>query len=71
MRRSTDWSWTELPGSAQFKDSGGIFAGAQVTYRGIPVGKVGKLSFKDDGVRATLDIENSRPQHPVRRAPPS
>ncbi len=53
-----------FPVSAQFKDSGGIFAGAQVTYRGIPVGKVGKLSFKDDGVRATLDIENSAPNIP-------
>lgn len=52
------------PVSAQFKDSGGIFAGAQVTYRGIPVGKVGKLDFQDSGVRATLDIENSAPKIP-------
>lgn len=51
-----------FPVTAQFADSGGIFAGAQVTYRGIPVGKVGKLEFKDDGVRATLDIENSAPK---------
>ncbi|AXT83965.1 MCE family protein [Aeromicrobium sp. A1-2] len=50
--------------TAQFKDSGGIFAGAQVTYRGIPVGKVGKLTFKDSGVQATLDIENSAPKIP-------
>lgn len=54
-----------FPISAQFKDSGGIFAGAQVTYRGIPVGKVGKLTFKDSGVRATLDIENSAPKIPA------
>src|SRR5690606_24039903 len=32
-----------FPVTATFKDSGGIFAGAQVTYRGIAVGKVGKL----------------------------
>ena len=51
-----------FPVTAQFVDSGGIFAGAQVTYRGIPVGKVGKLEFKDDGVRATLDIENDAPK---------
>ena len=51
-----------FPVSAQFTDSGGIFAGAQVTYRGIPVGRVGKLEFKDNGVRATLDIENSAPK---------
>lgn len=54
-----------FPVSAQFKDSGGIFAGAQVTYRGIPVGKVGKLTFKDNGVRATLDIENNAPKIPA------
>lgn len=53
-----------FPITAQFSDSGGIFAGAQVTYRGIPVGKVGKLTFKDDGVQATLDIENSAPKIP-------
>jgi phospholipid/cholesterol/gamma-HCH transport system substrate-binding protein len=54
-----------FPVSAQFKDSGGIFAGAQVTYRGIPVGKVGKLRFKDQGVQATLDIENDAPKIPA------
>ncbi len=53
-----------FPVSAQFKDSGGIFAGAQVTYRGIPVGKVGKLQFKDNGVEATMDIENDAPKIP-------
>lgn len=53
------------PVTAQFSDSGGIFAGAQVTYRGIPVGKVGKLQFKDNGVRATLDIEDSAPKIPA------
>lgn len=47
--------------SAQFSDSGGIFAGAQVTYRGIPVGKVGKMTFTEYGVQARLDIENSAP----------
>jgi phospholipid/cholesterol/gamma-HCH transport system substrate-binding protein len=51
-----------FPVTAQFKDSGGIFAGAQVTYRGIPVGKVGKLEFQDNGVQATLDIEDSSPK---------
>lgn len=53
------------PVTAQFADSGGIFAGAQVTYRGIPVGKVGKLEFKDNGVMATLDLENSAPKVPA------
>jgi phospholipid/cholesterol/gamma-HCH transport system substrate-binding protein len=51
-----------FPVTAQFSDSGGIFAGAQVTYRGIPVGRVGKLEFRDNGVRATLNIEDSAPK---------
>ena len=50
------------PVTADFRDSGGIFAGAEVTYRGIAVGKVGKLQFTDNGVRATLDIENNAPK---------
>ena len=50
------------PVTADFKDSGGIFAGAEVTYRGIAVGKVGRLEFTDSGVRATLDIENDAPK---------
>jgi phospholipid/cholesterol/gamma-HCH transport system substrate-binding protein len=53
-----------FPVMAQFADSGGIFAGAQVTYRGISVGKVGKLDFADGGVRATLEIEDSAPRIP-------
>jgi phospholipid/cholesterol/gamma-HCH transport system substrate-binding protein len=52
------------PVTAQFTDSGGIFAGAQVTYRGIAVGKVGKLQFDQGGVRATLDIEDGAPKIP-------
>jgi phospholipid/cholesterol/gamma-HCH transport system substrate-binding protein len=39
--------------NAQFADSGGIFQGAEVTYRGIAIGKVEKLSLltqKKDGV---------------------
>lgn len=54
-----------FPVTAQFSDSGGIFAGAQVTYRGIPVGRVGKLVFKDSGVQATLNIEKSAPKIPA------
>ena len=50
------------PVTADLRDSGGIFAGAEVTYRGIAVGKVGKLEFTESGVRATLDIENDAPK---------
>jgi phospholipid/cholesterol/gamma-HCH transport system substrate-binding protein len=51
-----------FPVTAELRDSGGIFAGAEVTYRGIAVGKVGKLQFTDTGVRATIDIENNAPK---------
>ncbi|MCX4820222.1 MCE family protein [Streptomyces sp. NBC_01142] len=44
---------------ADFADSGGIFRGAEVTYRGVPVGRVGELRLTgSDGVSVTLDIED-------------
>lgn len=42
--------------SAEFADSGGIFEGAEVTYRGVPVGKVAELSLLDRGVRVGLRL---------------
>jgi phospholipid/cholesterol/gamma-HCH transport system substrate-binding protein len=51
-----------FPVTADFVDSGGIFAGAEVTYRGIAVGRVKELSFTDDGVDVVLDIEKSAPK---------
>lgn len=53
------------PVTVELPDSGGIFAGAQVTYRGIPVGRVAKLQFTEAGVEAKLDIENSAPDIPA------
>jgi phospholipid/cholesterol/gamma-HCH transport system substrate-binding protein len=53
-----------FPVYAQFNDSGGIFTGAQVTYRGTGVGEVGELKFDGDGVRVRLDIEKSAPKVP-------
>ncbi len=32
--------------NADFSDSGGIFTGAEVTYRGVSVGKVEQLSLR-------------------------
>ncbi|WP_328990872.1 MCE family protein [Kribbella sp. NBC_01245] len=43
--------------TASFAESGGIFTGAEVTYRGMPVGRVGKLKLEPDGVLVTLDID--------------
>jgi phospholipid/cholesterol/gamma-HCH transport system substrate-binding protein len=43
--------------SASFAESGGIFTGAEVTYRGQPIGRVGKLKLLIDGVEVNLDID--------------
>ena len=43
---------------AHFEQSGGIFSGAEVTYRGVTVGRVEKLELTDDGVDVHLDVEN-------------
>jgi len=45
--------------TASFAESGGIFTGAEVTYRGQPVGRVGKLELEPDGVLVNLDIDNA------------
>ncbi len=43
---------------AHLKESGGIFAGAEVSYRGVKIGRVDKLELTDGGVDAYLDVEN-------------
>jgi phospholipid/cholesterol/gamma-HCH transport system substrate-binding protein len=43
---------------AHFQDSGGIFAGGEVSYRGVQIGQVGKLELTDAGVDVYLDIDN-------------
>ena len=40
----------------QLEDAGGVFTSQEVTYRGITVGQVGKMSVIPDGVRIELDI---------------
>jgi len=44
---------------AHFEESGGIFAGGEVTYRGVNVGRVSKLELTDAGVDVHLDVDNS------------
>ncbi|MFG2195893.1 MCE family protein [Streptomyces sp. NPDC048639] len=45
--------------SADFADSGGIYSGAEVTYRGVPVGRVGDLRLDGpDGVSVQLRIKD-------------
>ena len=50
---------------AHFEDSGGIFAGGEVTYRGVRVGQVEKLELTDSGVDVYLDIDNDYDEIPA------
>jgi virulence factor Mce-like protein len=49
--------------SVDYPDSGGIFSGAEVTYRGVAVGRVGQLHLRDDGVRVDLRLNHC--SHPA------
>lgn len=51
--------------AAHFADSGGIFAGAEVTYRGVTVGRVGSMELTGDGVDVMLEIENAEDSIPA------
>ncbi len=42
---------------AHFRDSGGMYAGGLVSYRGVRIGEVDKLVLTADGVDAYLDID--------------
>jgi len=44
--------------NVDFPDSGGIFSGAEVTYRGVGVGRVGQLHLLDSGVRVEVRLNN-------------
>ena len=44
--------------AAHFDESGGIFEGALVSYRGVTVGEVGELVLTEEGVDVMLDIQN-------------
>jgi phospholipid/cholesterol/gamma-HCH transport system substrate-binding protein len=43
---------------AHFADSGGIFSGAEVSYRGVTVGRVSNLKLTHKGVDVILSIDN-------------
>jgi phospholipid/cholesterol/gamma-HCH transport system substrate-binding protein len=48
----------------ELSESGGIFTGAEVTYRGYNIGEVGKLSLTADGLSAALLIDADAPPVP-------
>jgi phospholipid/cholesterol/gamma-HCH transport system substrate-binding protein len=47
-------------------DGGGIYPGANVTYRGVSVGRVGVMRLTANGIEADLNISDSAPQIPAR-----
>lgn len=51
--------------TAQLADSGGIFVNAEVTYRGVAVGRVSAMNLTEDGVEVSLDIESDAPPIPA------
>lgn len=53
------------PVRVQMTESGGIFPDADVTYRGVSVGRVGPMRLTDSGVEVTLDINRSAPPIPA------
>ncbi len=56
---------TTYPVLVRLADSGGIFTGADVTYRGVSVGRVGPLRLTEEGVEAQLDIRDDAPAIPA------
>ncbi|WP_244931428.1 MlaD family protein [Nocardioides sp. W7] len=50
---------------AHFPDSGGIFAGGEVSYRGVKVGEVSELVLTDAGVDVHLSIDNDQDRIPA------
>jgi phospholipid/cholesterol/gamma-HCH transport system substrate-binding protein len=49
----------------ELANGGGIFPQADVTYRGVSVGRVGAIRLTSTGVEADLDISNSAPPIPA------
>lgn len=49
----------------QLADSGGIFTNAEVSYRGVTVGRVGELRLIPDGVEVDLVLDDSGPDIPA------
>ncbi len=47
------------------EQSGGIFPNAEVSYRGVPVGRVGEMRLTPDGLQIDLELENGGPDIPA------
>ncbi|MEU9693094.1 MCE family protein [Amycolatopsis japonica] len=51
--------------TAQLVDSGGIFVNAEVSYRGVAVGKVASMTLTEHGIDLGLDIDSGAPKIPA------
>ncbi|MET0999518.1 MAG: MlaD family protein, partial [Marmoricola sp.] len=51
--------------NAHFDQSGGIFSGAEVTYRGVGIGRVEEMKLTEDGVDVLLSIDKSSEKIPA------
>ncbi|MFD5245140.1 MCE family protein [Amycolatopsis sp. NPDC058340] len=51
--------------TAQLVDSGGIFVNAEVSYRGVAVGKVASMTLTEHGIDLGLDIDSDAPKIPA------
>lgn len=50
--------------TVEMTESGGIFSNAQVTYQGVPVGRVGEMRLTPAGVDVVLDMDSGAPKVP-------
>lgn len=50
---------------AHFADSGGIFEGAEVSYRGVTVGRVSEMVLTTEGVDVILDVDDDSEPIPL------
>lgn len=51
--------------NVELPQTGGLYPNADVTYRGVSVGRVGSISLTDTGVQARLHIRKSAPRIPA------
>lgn len=58
----TDDTYTVV---AHFADSGGAFAGAEVSYRGVRIGQVSEMELTEEGVDIHLAIDEEHDRIPV------
>lgn len=50
--------WGRFQVTADFAQGAGLYDGAQVNYRGTPVGKVSAMRLTDSGIAVTMEIKN-------------